>query len=228
MSDGKVDLRQEQAATLSRPRMTYLPMARMLFRAMDAAYGKELTYPKVRMLETLARIPYQAWETRHYSLLSTRHKDLAEVERAEKVIGWGRSAQDNEFWHLLVIEEKMRQEGMREGRFWEAMAPRLACFKYAWFCRILARLNLRRAFYLNAEFEDHAEHEYMHFVATHPELERQKVEGDVIQKFGPFDSWADVFRRIGLDEREHMNNSFRFYGTPERVVPYASIPGSAP
>lgn len=35
---------------------------------------------------------------------------------------------------------------------------------------------------------------------------------------------ADVFRRIGLDERDHMNTSFRFCDKPECVVNYDGMP----
>ena len=48
----------------------------------------------------------------------------------------------------------------------------------------------------------------------------------LVQQYGAFDSWADVFRRIGLDERNHMNNSFTFAGRPECVVTYQGMPAS--
>lgn len=34
---------------------------------------------------------------------------------------------------------------------------------------------------------------------------------------------AEVFRRIGLDERDHMNNSFVLCGKPEHVVKYEGM-----
>ena len=215
-----IDLRKEQEATLARPHMKYTGMARALFKSMDILYGAETILPKVRLLEVLARIPYQAWETRQYARMSTRYHYPQEVKEATAIVHWGREAQDNEFWHLLVIEDKMRQDGVRESWFRESLLPRAACFKYVWFSRLLARVNIRRAFYLNAEFEDHAEHAYMEFVRKHPELEALKVESEEAQRMGPFASWADVFRRIALDERDHMNNSLRFCGLSDRVVPY--------
>lgn len=220
----KVDLRKEQQATLARPHMKYTGMARMLFKAMDAAYGRATVLPKVRLLEVLARIPYQAWETRQYSRLSTQYHRADAVQRAREVIEWGREAQDNEFWHLLVIEARMRRDGVREGWLWQDVAPRVACFKYAAFSRLMARLDIRRAFYMNAEFEDHAEHVYMQFVQDHPELDDQKVDCDIAQAHpaGPFETWGDVFRRIALDERDHMNNSLKHCGLSDRIVPYVS------
>ncbi len=219
------DFRKEQETTLARPHMKYTGMARALFKAMDLAYGKGTTLPKVRLLEILARIPYQAWETRQYAKLSTQYHRYADVQRAMEILHWGREAQDNEFWHLLVIEERMRLEGVREGWLWENVAPHVACFKYAWFSRWMARFDIRRAFYMNAEFEDHAEHVYMKFVKDHPELEKQKVDSEIVQMHpqGPFETWADVFRRIALDERDHMNHSLKHCGLSDRVVPYVSL-----
>ena len=60
---------------------------------------------------------------------------------------------------------------------------------------------------LNADFEDHAEHEYMRFVAEHPDLESLPFESIFADDYGRFGSLADLFRRIGLDEREHMQES---------------------
>jgi len=53
---------------------------------------------------------------------------------------------------------------------------------------------------LNADFEDHAEHEYMLYVAEHPELEAQPDPGT-------YGSLADLFRQIGHDERVHKQDS---------------------
>jgi hypothetical protein len=195
-------------------------MARALFKGMDLACGPETTLPKVRLLETLARLPYQAWEMRQYAWLSTHDHDPERVGEAVRLIQWGREAQDNEFWHLRVIENKMRADGLRESWFRQSAMPWGACFVYGGFSRWLARFRIRRAFHLNAEFEDHAEHTYMQFVKDHPELETMKVESAEAQRRGPFESWADVFRRIALDERDHMNQSFRFCGMADRVVPY--------
>ena len=39
-----------------------------------------------------------------------------------------------------------------------------------------------------------------------------------------FRTWADVFRRIGLDERDHRNASFALAGMPEHVVRYEGMP----
>lgn len=216
-----VDLKKEQEATLSRPRRKCSWMARALFWGMDLVHGKELTLPKVKLLEILARIPYQAWEIRQYGRMNSKFADDQTVTEARNVIQWGREAQDNEFWHLRVINERMKKLGVRESAFHRFITP-LAVFKYTIFSRLLALVSIRSAFLMNAEFEDHAEHEYMQFVKDHAELETERVDSESAKEYGDFASWADVFRRIGLDERDHMNASLRHCGRESEVIPCAS------
>jgi ubiquinol oxidase len=220
-----IDLKKEQEATLSRPPRPYGFLARLLFLGMDLFYGKEMTLGKTRFLEVLARIPYQAWEIGQYRKLNRKYSDPAYVERSEDLIGWGREAQDSEFWHLEVVNEKMKRDGVRPKWFKDRFAPSVAAFKYNLLCRVLAFLSLKAALKLNADLEDHAEHEYMNYVKSHPELDEQPVEEAVVKKYGDFKTWGDVFRRLGLEERDHMNNSLKRCGRESEVVPYASTGG---
>ncbi|MBN1670033.1 MAG: hypothetical protein JXR37_03325 [Kiritimatiellae bacterium] len=53
-----------------------------------------------------------------------------------------------------------------------------------------------------------------------------QVESEAVQDGrGPDDgryaTWADVFRRAGLDERDHMNESLARCGLADRIVAYA-------
>ena len=60
---------------------------------------------------------------------------------------------------------------------------------------------------LNADFEDHAEHEYMALVGEHPEWESAPFESELEAEYGRYASLADVFRQIGHDERVHKQSS---------------------
>ena len=60
---------------------------------------------------------------------------------------------------------------------------------------------------LNADFEDHAEHEYMAYVAEHPELADETCSCSVADDYGCPESFADVLRQIALDERHHRDES---------------------
>jgi hypothetical protein len=66
---------------------------------------------------------------------------------------------------------------------------------------------------LNADFEDHAEHEYARLVEEHPEWEATPFEGDFTRDFGHYDTLADLFRQIGYDERLHKLESEARMGT---------------
>jgi ubiquinol oxidase len=60
---------------------------------------------------------------------------------------------------------------------------------------------------LNADFEDHAEHEYALLVQEHPEWEAMQYQGEFAEDFGTYDSLADLIRQIGYDERLHKIES---------------------
>ena len=67
---------------------------------------------------------------------------------------------------------------------------------------------------LNADFEDHAEHEYMTFVAAHPELEARPWDCPGAEGYGHFASVADLVRQIGCDERHHKDESLARMAEP--------------
>jgi ubiquinol oxidase len=218
-----IDLKNEQEATFNRKLRQYGVLARILFRAMDRFYGEELTLGKMRLLEILARIPYQAWEARQYKRMTHRFSDSDAVIVAEDVISWSRSAQDSEFWHLRVINEKMKEENVSLHWFKDRIMPYIAAFQYSLFSRVLVLVSPRTAYVLNADFEDHAEYEYMNYVLQHPELDSQTVVSDVISGYRrDLKTWGDVMRFIGLEERDHMNNSLRRCGRESETVPIPS------
>lgn len=221
-----IDLVSEQQATLARPRYRYSLPARLLFAGMNLLAGRKATLPKAKLLEILACIPYREWERRQYGRMTHGYRNSALVQQARQIVDYGRHAQDNEYWHLLVIHEKMQEDGLKDPWFLAPVITRLMVWTYVLMARILACLSIRRAYLFNAEFEDHAEHEYAQFVHAHPEWENQPAQGPIANANGAAGSWADVFRRIGLDERDHRNSSFVLCGRPEDVVPYEGMPAS--
>jgi hypothetical protein len=222
-----IDLKKEQQASRARPRYPYSAVARIFFVSMDMLTGKKTTLAKAKLVEALAPIPYRAWERREGRRVTRRQGDGELGQEAGAIMRWGKEAQDNEHWHLLLIEEKIREDSAKEAWYLSPPLPSLMVGPYALLTWTMARVAMRRAFLLNAEFEDHSEHTYAQLVHDHPEWEDQPVKSTVVQGYGSFRSWADVFRRVGLDERNHMNNSFRFAGRPEHVVGYEGMPVAA-
>lgn len=219
-----IDLKKEQDATFKRALREYGVLARILFWTMDTVYGRDLTWGKIRLLEILARIPYQAWEISQYHKMNRRFSNPLAVRKAEDIVQWSRTAQDSEFWHLRVIQEKIREDTIPLHWFKDRIMPSIAAFTYNLFSRLLAVVSLRTAYTLNADFEDHAEYEYMNFALQHPELDEQPVTSEVIQGYrNDLKTWGDVMRFIGLEERDHMNNSLIRCGRESEIAP---IPGA--
>ena len=214
-----IDLKKEQQISLERPRFKYSLPARFFFLSMDLVTGPKISLAKTLLIELLASIPYRAWELRMYAKLTLGYKNRQAVEKALRIMDWSREAQDNEYWHVVAIQEKMKEDGAKRPWYLFQPVPFFAIGFYILFTRTLALFNLRRAFIFNAEFEDHAEHVYAQFVEENPQWEEQEVTNPLVLERQPFDSWADVFRRIGLDEREHRNASFVEAGLEQHVCP---------
>ncbi len=218
-----IDLKKEQEATFKRKLRHYGILARIMFWMMDTLYGRDLTWGKVRLLEILARIPYQAWEARQYRRMNRLFSNDRAVELANDVVGWSREAQDSEFWHLRVIDERIQEEQIPLHWFKDRIMPLIASFQYGIFSRLLAFVSQKTAYVLNADFEDHAEYEYMNFALQNPELDSQPVTSAVITSYrSDLKTWGDVIRFIGLEERDHMNNSLRRCGRESEIVPLPS------
>jgi ubiquinol oxidase len=220
------DLKKEQKASAKRQRYRYSLAAKVFFLSIDLVTGRTITLPKVKLIEILASIPYRSWEGRQYARMTRRYRDRALVHEARRIMMWAREAQDNEYWHLLVVNEKMKEDGIKDPWFLFQPVPLLMAGFYAVLMRVMALTSIRVAFLFNAQFEDHAEHVYAQFVEEHPEWERQPVNNEQVKERGEFSTWGEVFRRIGLDERDHMNMSFVFCGKPEGVVTYDGMPES--
>ncbi len=223
MSESSVDLRKEQQASLSRPESHYGFLTTMLTASMDLAAGREPSLGKIKFLEILANTPYRAWERRLGGRLG-KEPDSEAAQRDQAAIAFAREAIQNETWHLHVVEGKMRADGVKDPwylsplwRFPVELSYRLGVWLQTW-------LNIRGSYKLNAEFEDHAEHSYATFVANHPEFEQQPAEGPALQGFAELKTWSDVFRRMGLDERNHRNRSYLYAGKADQIVSYEGMP----
>jgi len=224
MESTAIDLKQEQKASLVRPRYPYSVLARLFFWSMDVLTGRTITLSKTKLLELLASIPYRQWEIHLYGRLTRRYKDASWVQCASEIVTWGREAQDNEYWHLRVIHQKMKDDGVADAWYLTPPIPWLMVGTYVVMSRLLAFFSLRRAFLFNGQFEDHAEQSYAQFVEEHPEWETQPVDHPLVAEQMGTTTWADVFRRIALDERDHRNRSFVYAGHPEQVVTYPGMP----
>lgn len=202
-----IDLKTEQQRTLAAPRRPYGWLAKGLFLTMDLVYGRKRSLSKFKVLEVIARVPYQSWEHVAYIAMTHTYAKPHFARRVFEFVEESRHQQDNEQWHLLILEELVQKKGLKESFLLHRIVPQLIAFFYYHVSWILYVVKPALSYRLNADFEDHAEHEYMAYVAERPELEGERFESDFENDYGHFSSLADLFRRIGLDERQHKDES---------------------
>lgn len=197
---------KEQQASLRSLRRQYSLSARVLFRIMDAVYGRERTLEKFRVLELVARVPYQAWENVAYVAMTHTARQPGFARRVVDRVRTSRWEQDNEQWHLLILEE-ITADGPRRPWLRSRVLPQILAFVYYQLSWFMFAIRPASSYRLNADFEDHAEHEYAHLVDEHPEWEAIPYDGTFTSDFGDYDCLADLFRQIGFDERLHKLES---------------------
>ncbi|MEK7388322.1 MAG: alternative oxidase [Elusimicrobiota bacterium] len=202
-----MDLAAEQKKTLASPRRPYGLLARLLFVGMDLVYGRKRTLSKFKVLEVVARVPYQAWEHVAYIAMTHTYRTPGFARRVFDFIKESRSQQDNEQWHLLILEEIIQTKGLPESFVLYRVMPQFIAFAFYHISWILYVIKPAWSYALNADFEDHAEHEYMEFVAENPAFESEPFESEFKADYGDLKSIADLLRRIGLDERLHKEES---------------------
>lgn len=180
--------------------------ARLLFLLMDVVYGKARTLEKFRVLELVARVPYQAWENVAYVAVTHTARQPGFARRVFDRVRVSRWEQDNEQWHLLILEELTRDDP-RGPWLKSRVLPQIIAFAYYQLSWLMFVIRPAWSYRLNADFEDHAEHEYALLVDEHPEWETTPFTSSFGDDFGQYDSLADLFRQIGYDERLHKLES---------------------
>src|SRR5439155_18248994 len=80
-------------------------------------------------------------------------------------------------------------------------------FAYYYISWLLYVIRPAMSYGLNADFEDHAEHEYALFVAEHPEWESEPFVSSFSADYARLDSVADLFRQVCFDEDVHKRES---------------------
>lgn len=195
----------EQQKQLALPRRRYSRSAKLLFATMDRLYGEERTLEKFRVIEVVARVPYMAWESVAYIAMTHTSKRTGFARRVYDRALVARFEQDNEQWHLLILEELT--SGNRRHWLRDRIIPQVLAVAYYQLSWMMFVVNPKWSYRLNADFEDHAAHEYAHLVDEHPEWEDQAFASSFEADYGSYDNLADMFRQIGYDEVIHREQS---------------------
>lgn len=193
--------------TVCTPRRRYGVGAKILFVSLDVVYGKPRTLSKFKVLELIARVPYQAWEQVAYIAITHTAGRPGFARRVFDRVTESRGQQDNEQWHLLILEELIAEQGVQEGWVKGTVIPQGGGVCLLPGVLVAVRSAPAWSYRLNADFEDHAEHEYVHLIDEHPEWEHEAFESAFAADYAQLDSLADLFRQISYDERIHKNES---------------------
>ena len=196
-------LRTAEQKTLAMPAPHYGFLARTLFKTLDFVYGRAGSLPKFVVLELVARVPYQAWENVGYVAISHQAENPHFGRRIFDYVREARAQQDNEQWHLFILQELAQQRGHRPSWLRYSVFPQLLALVYYHVAWLLYVVNPRLSYSLNADFEMHAERCYMQYVHDHPALEYEVWDSVYSRDYGNYTTVADVLRRIALDERAH-------------------------
>jgi ubiquinol oxidase len=200
-------LRVEQDRTLANPPHRYSLPALLVFRLIDLIYGHGRSWQKFKVNEITARMPYQAWEQVAYSAITHTHDEEQYARRIFERVKESREQQDNEQWHLLIIQEWIDRKALSESKVKHRILPRLLAFGFYHATWLLYALRPGWSYRFNSDLEDHAEREYMTFAREHPELEHEPFVSRFEKDFGSFPTMADVIRQIAIDERTHKEDS---------------------
>ena len=116
----------------------------------------------------------------------------------------------------LVPDELLEQQRntLASPRRRHRLVPQAIAFMYYQLSVLLYIVRPKWSYRLNADFEDHAEHEYAHFVEDNEWLSQRPYDGVFADDYGRFASLADLFRQIGHDERIHKIESVQRMDQP--------------
>lgn len=200
-------LRSEQRATLTASRGRPNIVVFVLNLTITVLYGRRPSLQKFLVLEHLAQVPYRSWERIAQRRIARTRGRSSLARRIQERVEDARAQQDNEQWHMLVLEELLAGHGRRLGLLRHRLVPRMMAAPWQLATWLLHLVKPRWSYMLNAAFESHAEHQYMSYVAAHPELEDEPFTSELADRFDHPVSVADVLRQIGHDERCHRRDS---------------------
>ncbi|MEM7092093.1 MAG: alternative oxidase [Actinomycetota bacterium] len=205
-----MELRQHQQRYLDEPAYRYGLPARLLFWAADKAFPQGRSFEFFAFVELVARVPYMAWEHVAHIAQTQTHRDHRLGRKIQDRVFLARDEQDNEFWHLLIMEEFLEAEGYERRWFLDRVFPQVLSFVYYQLSWLLFVVRPKWSYRLNSDFEDHAMRQYARFVEEHPEFDETVWQSDYREEYGFHVTVGDMLRQIARDEEQHKEHSEDF------------------
>lgn len=143
---------------------------------------------------------------RHPTLAGGASSASSPHRKIQDRIVLARDEQDNEFWHLLIMEEFLEASGYKRRLFFDRLFPQLlsVIYQLSW---LLYAIRPKWSYKLNSDFEDHAMRQYAMFVDEHPEFDDTTWESRYRGDYGRHVTIGDMLRQIARDEEQHKDHS---------------------
>jgi hypothetical protein len=205
------ELRAHQQRILDTPTYRYGVPARLLFWTAGKAFPQGRSFEFFAFVELVARVPYMAWEHVGHIAQTQNHRDHAFDRKIQDRVVLARDEQDNEFWHLLIMEEFLERQGYKRRWFLDRAFPQLLSIIYYQLSWLLYVASPAWSYRLNRDFEDHAMRQYATFVAEHPEFDETRWESAYQDDYGHHATVGDLLRQIAVDEEVHKQHSEEYF-----------------
>ena len=207
MPQTPAELREHQRRYLNLPAYRYSVPARLMFWSAERIFPQGRSFEFFAFVELVARVPYMAWEHVGHIAQTQNRSDHAFIRRVQNRVVRARDEQDNEFWHLLIMEEFCEKAGYRRRLFRDRIVPQVLSIVYYQLAWLLYVLRPDASYRLNSDFEDHALRQYALFVQEHPEFDQMAWESRYRGDYGWHVTVGDMLRQIAWDEEQHKNQS---------------------
>ncbi|MFT7598665.1 MAG: ubiquinol oxidase [Acidimicrobiales bacterium] len=138
------------------------------------------------------------------------HRNHAFGRKIQDRVVLSRDKQDNEFWHLLIMEEFCEKAGYKSRWLLDRIFPQILSVFYYQLSWLLYVLRPTWSYRLNSDFEDHAMRQYAYFVADHPEFDETPWDSRYRNDYGSHATIGDLLRQISWDEEQHKSHSDDF------------------
>jgi len=204
------ELRAHHERIQSIPEYRYGLPARLLFWTADKIFPQGRSFEFFAFVELVARVPYMAWEHVGHIAQTQNQRDHRFTRKIQDRVTLARDEQDNEFWHLLIMQEFLEKAGYRRRWFFDRAVPQILSVVYYQLSWILYVVNPRWSYELNRDFEDHAMRQYLRFVEEHPEFDDTEWESAYRRDYGFHATVGDMLRQIAVDEEQHKEHSVEF------------------
>ena len=201
------ELRAHQQRYLDLPEYRYGLPARLLFWTAGKAFPQGRSFEFFAFVELVARVPYMAWEHVGHIAQTQNQRDHRFSRKIQDRVHLARDEQDNEFWHLLIMQEFLEKQGYKRRWFLDRVFPQFLSFLYYQLSWLLYVVRPKWSYQLNSDFEDHAMRQYARFVAEHPEFDEMPWISDYRGDYGFHATVADMLRQIARDEEQHKEHS---------------------